>query len=30
MQGSMWAKAFGMTTDRFGVDWMVNGELQPI
>lgn len=30
MQGSKWAKAFGMTTDRFGVDWMVNGELQPI
>lgn len=30
MQGSMWAKAFGMVTDRFGVDWMVNGELQPI
>jgi PhnB protein len=30
MQGSMWAKAFGMTTDRYGVDWMVNGELKPM
>jgi PhnB protein len=24
---SMWAKAAGMTTDRFGVDWIINGVL---
>lgn len=27
MQGTMWAKAAGMVTDRFGVEWIVNGEL---
>lgn len=27
MQATMWAKAFGMVTDRFGVEWMVNGEM---
>jgi PhnB protein len=29
MQGSYWAKAWGMLVDRFGVAWIVNGELQP-
>jgi PhnB protein len=27
MQGMMWAKAAGIVKDRFGVDWIVNGEL---
>jgi PhnB protein len=30
MQGSMWAKAFGMLVDRYGVRWMINGELNQI
>ena len=25
---TFWAKGFGMLRDRFGVDWMVNGDLQ--
>ncbi len=24
---TFWAKKFGMVTDKFGVDWMINGEL---
>ncbi len=30
MAPSFWAKAFGMCTDRFGIGWMVNGELLPL
>lgn len=30
MQPSFWAKAWGMCVDRFGVAWIVNGELLPI
>jgi PhnB protein len=26
IQGTFWAKRFGMTTDRFGTPWMVNCE----
>lgn len=29
MQPCFWAKAFGMCVDRYGVNWMVNGEQQP-
>ncbi|MBL8731177.1 MAG: VOC family protein [Planctomycetes bacterium] len=29
MQATFWAKAWGMLTDRFGVTWLVNGELLP-
>ncbi len=27
---SFWAKAFGMVTDKFGVTWVVNGEMLPM
>jgi PhnB protein len=27
---TFWAKSFGMLTDRFGAQWIVNGELLPI
>lgn len=27
MQPAMWAKTFGMLTDRFGAPWMINGEV---
>jgi PhnB protein len=27
---SFWAKSFGMLTDRFGVDWAINGESIPV
>jgi PhnB protein len=27
---TFWAKSFGMVTDKFGVHWIVNGELLPI
>lgn len=30
MQAQFWAKTWGMLTDRFGITWMVNGELQDI
>jgi PhnB protein len=30
MAPTFWAKIFGMVTDRFGVHWVVNGELLPI
>lgn len=30
MQGTFWAKAFGMLADRFGVAWIVNGEMAPM
>jgi len=30
MAPTFWAKSFGMVTDRFGVPWIVNGELLPI
>jgi PhnB protein len=30
MAPTFWAKSFGMVTDRFGAQWIVNGELQPI
>ena len=26
-QATFWAKGFGMLTDRFGMPWMVNGEM---
>jgi len=29
MQPAFWAKAFGMLVDRFGVAWIVNGEMLP-
>jgi PhnB protein len=29
MQPSFWAKAWGMLVDKYGVAWMVNGEVQP-
>jgi len=29
MQASYWAKAWGMGVDRYGVAWIVNGELLP-
>ena len=28
LQPTMWAKTFGMVTDRFGTPWIINGELQ--
>jgi PhnB protein len=30
MAPTFWAKSFGMLTDRFGAQWIVNGELLPI
>lgn len=27
---TFWAKKFGMLTDRFGVHWIINGELTPL
>ncbi len=27
---TFWAKKFGMLTDRFGIHWIINGELTPI
>jgi PhnB protein len=30
MQSSFWAKAFGMTVDKFGTAWMVNGASEPM
>ncbi len=27
---TFWAKKFGMLTDKYGVAWIINGELQPI
>jgi PhnB protein len=30
MAPTYWAKSFGMVTDKFGAQWIVNGELQPI
>jgi PhnB protein len=30
MAPAFWAKSFGMVTDRFGVHWILNGELLPI
>jgi PhnB protein len=30
MDATFWAKAFGMVKDKFGVDWAVNGEMQPM
>ena len=27
---TFWAKKFGMLVDRFGVPWIINGELQPV
>ena len=30
MAPTFWAKSFGMVTDKFGVHWIVNGELSPI
>jgi PhnB protein len=29
MQASYWAKAWGMLVDRYGVAWIINGELIP-
>lgn len=30
MQPTFWADAFGMLTDRFGLEWMVNGAMKPM
>jgi PhnB protein len=30
MQGTFWARRFGMCVDKFGTPWIVNGEPQPI
>jgi len=30
MQPAFWAKTWGMLVDRFGVPWIVNGELLPM
>lgn len=30
LQPAFWAKIWGMCTDRFGIDWAVNGVLLPI
>jgi PhnB protein len=30
MAPTFWAKSFGMLTDRFGAQWVLNGELLPI
>jgi PhnB protein len=30
MAPTFWAKCFGMLTDRFGAQWVVNGELVPM
>lgn len=30
LQPQFWAKTWGMLTDRFGIPWMVNGELQTV
>jgi PhnB protein len=30
MAPTFWAKSFGMLTDKFGAQWVVNGELLPI
>jgi len=30
MQPTFWAKTWGMLQDRFGVGWIVNGELLPL
>jgi PhnB protein len=30
MQSTFWAKAFGMTVDKFGIGWMVNGVPEPM
>ena len=30
MQPAFWAKRWGMTADKFGTNWIVNGELLPI
>ena len=30
LQKTFWAEAFGMTTDRFGTPWMVNGGMAPL
>jgi PhnB protein len=30
MQGTFWARPFGMCLDKFGTTWIVNGEPQPI
>jgi len=30
MAPTLWAKSFGMVTDKFGTHWIVNGELLPI
>ena len=30
MAPTFWAKSFGMLTDRFGAQWVVNGELLPM
>ncbi|MFO0941151.1 MAG: VOC family protein [Pirellulales bacterium] len=27
---TFWAKKFGMATDRFGIHWIINGELTPL
>ena len=27
---TFWAKKFGMLVDKFGVPWIINGELQPV
>lgn len=27
---TFWAKKFGMLVDKFGVDWIINGELLPV
>ena len=27
---TFWAKKFGMLIDKFGVPWIINGELQPV
>lgn len=30
LQPTFWAKTWGMLTDKFGVPWIVNGELQAV
>jgi PhnB protein len=29
LQKTFWSELFGMTTDRFGIRWMVNGPMLP-
>ena len=30
MQPAIWAKTWGMLTDRFGTPWIINGEMIPL